>query len=128
MLYLNSPINDVKHQLSSFSVRFIDKSLSGHCHLTKTCSYDLKILNRQNGISPNFEVRKQFYEIYKNDREINQVDTFISFHPAAMFELFMPFNRTLIVIASTRYELGRHSKEEWTNLNKNLQIIASNPR
>jgi len=88
----------------------------------------LKVLNQQNGISPSLEVRKQFYEVYKNDPEINQVDAFICFHPVAMCELFMPFNRTLIVISSTRYELGRHSKEEWTNLNKNLQIIASNPR
>jgi len=124
----NSPINDVKHQLASLNVRFIDKSLSGHCFLTKTCAHNLKVLNRHNGISPNLEVRKKFYEVYKNDSEINQVDAFICFHPAGMCELFMPFNRTLIVIASTRYELGRHSKDEWTNLNKNLQIIASNPR
>lgn len=74
------------------------------------------------------ETRKQFYEVYKNDSEINQVDAFICFHPAAMCELFMPFNRTLIVIASTRYELGRFGIEDWNNLNQNLQIIASNPR
>ncbi len=123
-----SPINDVKHQLVPFNVRFIDKSLSGHCHLTKTCAHDLKVLNQINGISPNLEVRQKFYEMYKNDPEMNQVNAFICFHPAGMCELFMPFNRTLIVITSTRYELGRHSKEEWTNLNKNLQIIASNPR
>ncbi len=114
--------------MASFNVRFIDKSLSGHCYVTHTCGYDLKVLDKQNGISPNLEVRKKFYEAYKNDPEINQVDAFMCFHPAGMCELFMPFNRTLIIIASTRYELGRHSKEEWINLNKNLQIIASNPR
>jgi hypothetical protein len=86
------------------------------------------VLNAENGICPNLETRKKFYEAYKNDSEMNQVDAFICFHPVAMCELFMPFNRSLIVIASTRYELGRHSKERWTNLNKNLQIIASNPR
>jgi hypothetical protein len=114
--------------LASFNVRFIDKSLSGHCHLTKTCARDLKVLNQNNGISPNLATRKQFYEVYKNDPEINQVDVFMCFHPAGMCELFMPFNRTLIIIASTRYELGRFGEEDWTNLNKNLQIIASNPR
>jgi hypothetical protein len=118
----------MKHQLASFNVRLIDKSLSSHCFLTDTCGTDLKILNQENGMSPSLEVRKQFYEAYKNDQEMNKVDAFMCFHPAAMCELFMPFNRTLIIIASTRYELGRHSKEEWTNLNKNLRIIASNPR
>jgi len=123
-----SPINDLKHQLASFNVRFIDKSLSSHCETTNTCGYDLKVLNQRNGISPSLEVQQQFYEAYKNDREINQVNAFVCFHPAAMCELFMPFNRTLIIIASIRYELGRFTKEEWNTLNKNLQIIASNPR
>jgi hypothetical protein len=123
-----SPIFDIKDQLKSFKVRFIDKSLSGHCKLTKTCAHDLKVLNSDNGISPNAEVQKRFHEVYQNDPEIHTVDIFMCFHPAAMCELFMPFNRTLIVIASTRYELGRFSKEAWTNLNKNLRIIAANPR
>ncbi|CAF4403260.1 unnamed protein product, partial [Adineta steineri] len=59
---------------------------------------------------------------------MNQVNIFMCFHPAAMCEMFMPFNRTLIVIASTRYELGRYGKEDWINWNKNLQIIVTNPR
>jgi hypothetical protein len=123
-----SPIHDLKDQLKLLNVRFIDKSLSGHCHLTKTCAHDLKILNRNNGMDPSLTEQQQFYEVYKNDSEMNLVDVFVCFHPAAMCEVFMPFNRTLIVIASTRYELGRFSKEKWTNWNKNLQIIASNPR
>ncbi len=123
-----SPIRDVKNLLSKYNVRFIDKSLSGHCHLTKSCAKDLKILNQVNGIAPNLQVRQQFYETYKNDLEINLVDVFICFHPIGMCELFMPFNRTIIAISSTRYELGRHGPEDWTNLNKNLQIIASNPQ
>ncbi|CAF1495999.1 unnamed protein product [Rotaria sordida] len=126
--YHIGPIHDIKHQLASLSVRFIDKSLSSHCYLTKTCATNLKILNSENGMSTDSKLHKQFYEAYKNDFEMNQVNVFICFHPIAMCEVFMPFNRTLIVIASTRYELARFSKEDWTKLNKNLQIIASNPR
>ncbi len=88
----------------------------------------MKVLNRRNGMSPNSADRQRFYEVYKNDSEMNRVNIFMCFHPVSMCELFMPFNRTLIVIASTRYELGRHGKEDWQILNKNLQIIASNPR
>ncbi|CAF1315798.1 unnamed protein product [Adineta steineri] len=123
-----SPINDIKHQLRTFNIEFIDKSLSGACKSTNSCAKDLKILNRTNGMSPSINERKQFYEVYKNDSEMNRVDIFMCFHPAGMCELFMPFNRTIIVIASTRYELGRHKKQQWIDLNNNLKIIASNPR
>ncbi len=88
----------------------------------------MKILHQGNALWPSLTVRKQFYEAYKNDSEMNRVNVFMCFHPAAMCELFMPFNRTLIIIASTRYELGRYWKEEWEKWNKNLQIIAANPR
>ncbi len=102
--------------------------MSGSCSRTNTCAKDLHILSTINGINPIKAIRKQFYEYYKNDLLMKRVDAFVCFHPAAMCELFMPFNRTIIVIASTRYELGRYSVDEWNEWNKNLRIIASNPR
>ena len=39
----------------------------------------------------------------------------------------MPFNKSIAVIAHTRYELGRHTPEEWNLLNENLQRIAASP-
>ncbi|UJR07909.1 hypothetical protein I4U23_012192 [Adineta vaga] len=123
-----STIQDIKYQLQPFNVNLIDNSLSNHCHLTKTCAENLKILNKINGISPTIDERQQFYQAYKDDPVMNNVDAFICFHPTAMCEVFMPFNRPLIIIASTRYEMGRFSKEEWTKWNENLQIIALNSR
>ena len=55
------------------------------------------------------------------------VDAFLCLHATSMCELFMPFNRTLIVIASTRYEIGRHDKTSWMLWNENLRRIASHP-
>ncbi len=118
----------MKHLLKPLGVLFIDKSLSGSCSLTNTCARNLHILSTINGINPNKAIRKQFYEYYKDDPLMKRVDAFVCFHPAAMCELFMPFNRTIIVIASTRYELGRLSVNDWNQWNKNLQIIASDPR
>jgi hypothetical protein len=123
-----SPIHDLKYLLTPFGVRFIDKSLSGSCSVTNTCAKDLRILSTMNGINPNKAIRKQFYQYYKDDLTMNRVDAFVCFHPAAMCELFMPFNRTIIVIASTRYELGRWLADEWNEWNRNLRIIASDPR
>ena len=86
------------------------------------------MLNKDNGIALSPDIRQQFYEAYKNDVEMNQVKIFMCFHSVAMCELFMPFNRTIIIVSSTRYEFGRHGKEEWQLLNQNLQTIASNPK
>ena len=55
------------------------------------------------------------------------VDAFLCLHAISMCELFMPFNRTLIAIASTRYEIGRHDKDSWLLWNENLRRIASHP-
>ncbi|CAF1490708.1 unnamed protein product, partial [Rotaria sordida] len=122
------PIHDIKDQLSPLNIKFIDKSLSGHCSLTKTCATNLKVINGENGLSANLSVQKQFYEVYKNDYEMNQVDIFMCFYPPSMCEMFMPFNRTIIIIAPIRYELGRFSDEDWNKWNQNLKLIASNPR
>lgn len=118
-----STIGNVKKLLGN-SARFIDKSLSGHCHLTKTCATDLKVLTKSNGISPNAATRTRFVQAYKNDPEMKSVDIVMCFHPSAMCELFMPLDKRLFVIATTRYEMGRESKQAWQQWNENLKRIA----
>ena len=127
-----SPIHDLKEVLRGLGQRVLDKSLSGHCHLTKTCAgRDLKVLTKQNGINlgtcPN-RLRRAFHEAYKSDAVMRGVDAFVcqraaaspkppflrkekrraGRHAAGLCEAFMPFGRPLVVIASTRYEIGRH--------------------
>ena len=122
-----STIANIKNLLRG-SAHFIDKSLSGHCHLTKTCATELKVLTQQNGISPSPAVRRAFADAYRNDPEFATVDIVMCFHPSAMCELFMPLNKRLFVIATTRYEMGRHSKDEWLAWNENLKRIAADPK
>jgi len=114
--------------LMSFDVRFIDKSLSDHCGATNSCAHNLRILTKSTGMSPTNKIRKDFHKFYANQLEMTAVDVFVCFHPASMCELYMPFNRSIIVIASTRYELGRFKPNEWKKWNSNLKIIAENPR
>lgn len=100
-----SPIADVKHLLKDYRVNVIDKSLSGHCHLTDTCERDLRVITKLNGIHlrpcANM-LRKEFYDSYRLDPVMSTVDGFICTHAASMCELFMPFKKPMIVIASTR--------------------------
>jgi hypothetical protein len=125
-----SPVADLKSFLSRFKVKIIDKSLSGHCHLTQTCATNLKVITQENGIHldpcPN-DLRREFYEAYKDDPELAQVDAFLCLHATSMCELFMPFGKPLIVITSTRYEIGRHEDYRWKTWNDNLQRISNRP-
>ena len=124
-----SPIHDLKHLLQPLGVRFIDKSLAYNCNVTATCQgrKSLKVINRANSLHLNPSLIPRFYSAYKDDSELQSVDAFVCFHPASMCELFMPFNRTIIVIASTRYELGRFRAHRWTRWNDNLAEIAKIP-
>jgi hypothetical protein len=123
-----STVYDIKYLLSQFNVHVIDKSLSGHCYLTNTCQTDLHIITEVNGIDlspcPN-RLRTQFYEFYRNDPEFNSVDAFLCTHASSMCELYMPFGKPIIVVASTRFEIGRYEPKRWKTWISNLQKIAS---
>lgn len=123
-----SPIQDLKNILIPLGVKFFDKSLSYSCARTKSCTYTLRILNRKNGMYPSNEIRSQFYKFYKDQIEMKAVDAFVCFHPVAMCELYMPFNRSIIVVSSTRYELSRFQPEQWRTLNQNLIKISRDPK
>ncbi|CAF1202348.1 unnamed protein product [Rotaria sordida] len=74
------------------------------------------------------EIYSKFYEFYKNQIEMNVVDAFVCFHPVSMCELYMPFNRSIIIISSTRYELSRFEPQQWNKLNENLKKMSQNPK
>lgn len=125
-----SPVGDIKQIFSKFGVHMIDKSLSEHCYLTNSCERDLKVITQQNGIKlepcPN-ALRRDFYDTYRTDPTFLSVDAVLCTHAASMCELFMPFNKPLIVVASTRYEIGRHERHRWQLWNDNLRRIAAKP-
>ena len=55
-------------------------------------------------------MRRAWFEAYKNDEEMRRVDLFVCSHPAANCELFLPFQRAVLVYATTRLEFGRNDK------------------
>jgi hypothetical protein len=127
-----SPIADFKYLLAILrpwdTVK--DESLSGHCHLMNTCASRLEILTRENGLSlspcPN-QLKRNFWNRYQNHSLMNSIDVFLCHHAFGLCEAFMVFDRPMILVASTRYEIGRLSSEHWMRLNDNLRAIASKP-
>eukprot|EP00823_Brevimastigomonas_motovehiculus_P006945 TRINITY_DN596_c0_g1_i1.p1 TRINITY_DN596_c0_g1~~TRINITY_DN596_c0_g1_i1.p1 ORF type:complete len:570 (+),score=128.39 TRINITY_DN596_c0_g1_i1:42-1751(+) len=127
------PIGDQKYILKRLGQQVIDKSLSGHCHIPNTCATDLRVFGRDNlPLTIEFlpcaiNIRRAFFESYKNDPLMKSVDAFLCSHPSAMCEAFMPFNRSLIVVATTRFEIGRWGAARWQNWITNLRRMAANP-
>lgn len=86
-------------------------------------------------------VRQQFFDVYKNEPEFQRVDGFICSHPAANCELFVPFQKPIIIYATTRIECGRHDdvidwrqtwmgnhEKRWMEWGASLKYLAKNPR
>ena len=107
-----SPVRDVKDLLSRdprlSHIRIIDKSLSGHCKMMHTCAADLRVLNQGNGITlgtcPN-QLKKEFWKEYK-DYLLQNISAFVCQHALPLCEVYMSFPQPMMLIASTRYEIG----------------------
>ena len=118
-----------------------------NCKFHKSfCKKRLKVLKFDNWSGFSLDpcpsrFRERFFEAYKNDPEFRRVDLFVCSHPAANCELYMPFNRSLLVYATTRLEFGRNDKlvdwrkpfmsnrnqNRWEGWVDNLKRIAARP-
>ena len=76
------------------------------------------------------KMRQENFEFYKTNKDIASVDAFLCMFTAAMCELWLPFNKTIVFLPAHRYNMGRCTKEEWDRLNEHIHALASmdNPR
>jgi hypothetical protein len=86
-----------------------EQSYSGACTMTRggrvnTCARGVKVLTKANGhnLCPNpYSIRRHFFDAYKGPHSgLQNVDAFICNHPPALCELYMPFNKSIMVMAS----------------------------
>ena len=66
-----------------------------------------------------------YFEFYKSDPEIANIDAFICLFQPGMCEMWLPFNKTTVFILAHRYNMGRCSIEETKQLNEHLYTLAS---
>jgi len=71
---------------------------------------------------------EEFFAVYGDDPEWRSVDAFVCLHPAATCELFLPFNRTVIIATTIRYDNGRVAIRDWKRWNARLARIAADDR
>ena len=125
--YHVTPVMDMKSLLIPLGIKVIDKSLSFYCNSVGTCAKDLRIITQENGMRLTSDIIDQFYKTYKNSEDMKAVTSYVCTLPVAMCEAFIPFNKSIIIISTIRYEQGRPEPEKWTLLNKRLIQISSRP-
>lgn len=118
-----------------------EHSLSGSCGsaarlgkgdpLRSTCAApgSLGPVTRANGFdlcpAPH-ALRRSFFGATRSS--FAHVDAFVCFHPPALCELFMPFNKSVLVLASVNLELARENPPRWRAWLRNLRAIAADRR
>jgi len=88
----------------------IHAEIDGICEHYGLCKDRLKVIKAHDWheFDPTEDEKKAFRIAYEHDEEFERVDAFICHHPVANCELFLPFNKPIIVHATTRLEFGRH--------------------
>lgn len=122
--YHVTPIMDIKSLLSSIGVKIFDNSLSYYCGKVGTCAKNLKVINSDNGMQLGPEVINQFYQVYKDDPMMKSVTTFVCTLPVSMCEAFIPFNKSMLIISTIRYEQARSEPDKWNALNRLLFNVS----
>ena len=65
-------------------------------------SWLIQVLTNANAINADQSLAQKFYEAYKDDKEMESVDVIFCGHPASICEIYLPFNKSVIVLPSTR--------------------------
>ena len=71
---------------------------------------------------------RDVFEYYKNDTDLFDTDAFICQFPVSMCELFIPFNRSIIMVASHRLFLGRCSLSQALKLVQHVQDLSQSSK
>lgn len=144
--YHIAPIADVVDLFRSLCrteklcMKVIDNSFSGACgrkfggRKPSCAAADLRVIEQANafdacdGGGPH-AFRKAFYDAYRGPRSaLQRVDAFVCNHPPALCELYMPFNKSIVVIASVNLEFGRENPARWAEWLASLRRIARDKR
>ncbi len=128
-----SPIADLKDVFSKFfkdSAVVHDFSLSGACGQKGTCSQGrIQIKEDLSTLYLTQQAKEDFYNAYRSENSlIRKMDAMICSHPSGMCELIMPFDRSVILWVTTRFEQGREGNaDKMRGLIGNFRALAERP-
>lgn len=55
----------------------------------------------------NFNEIREFYETYRKNPDFLNIDVFLCVHPSAMCEIYMPFDKKMLIYIASELDSGR---------------------
>lgn len=133
----DAPLHDLTNLLSPLGVKFINRNVSPrhNCKHFNGCnaSQSLKVINYKITYDHCFATERylvqSFYEAYRDDPEMKSVDAFICYDTAVICSLYEPFNKSLIIIPTARYNHWTCTEPEtWRPFNEKIRRYAADQR
>jgi len=124
---------DVGHTLRELGHAFLDKSLSGACARRHTCAdaKELPVLTQQTGFTlcprPH-ALRRAAFEALRASPLLAQTDAVVCSHPAALCEVWLPFNKSILLIVTANLELARENSQRWAAWLRTIVAMSKAPR
>ena len=109
----STPVLDLRSLLEPFGVEFIDHTLYPECRFFCHCDgkHSLQVLNEENVLEMSLSLMELFQKAYStNNSGSARVDAFAMFHCSSQYEMFRFYNKSIISIATLRYETCRKPK------------------
>ena len=125
----SAPVLDLRSMLEPLGVEFIDHTLFPSCRFYCLCDgkRNLKVLTEENVLEMGPELMERFHKAYPvNNSDFARVDAFAMFHCSSQYEMFRIYNKSIISIATLRYETCRKPRR-WTELNETLSKLYGRP-
>ncbi|CAH1783085.1 unnamed protein product [Owenia fusiformis] len=129
MDYNIAHIYAIKYLFEAYGITTIDKSLSPGCAITHTCATGMKVrTDYYSGLNLNPYLIQQFYNAYRNDPQMKNVDFFLCVSPISMCRLYEKFSKPMLLLATNRYEFGSDDFYRWKELDMYLELYSSQPQ
>jgi len=116
--YHTGPISCQQSLWEDFGISLTAKISYQNCARYNVCAWErvkgLPAGNAGFNLLPcPYKIRRDFFDAYKTDAEFAKVDVFLCSHPTANCELYLAFNRSIIMYEHTPLEFGRFSNKSW---------------
>lgn len=121
------PMSDLRNIFEPLGVEFIEHTLYHHCEIMCTCDQisNTPMFNRHNILHIQPQLLNDFYNKYKNDKDITRTDAFVVAYSIPLIELFEKLNRSIIVVDALRYEVTlRNNVIHWKSLNELIRKLV----
>jgi hypothetical protein len=124
---------DVGHTLTELGQTFVEKSLSGACGRRQTCAQarELAPLTKDSAFTlcpQPHALRRAAFEALRGSEMMLSTDSVVCSHPAALCEVWLPFNKSILLIVTANLELARENPTRWREWLQTIVAMSKAPR